>query len=93
MLSRPDKAVPDAPDQRVPDGPVLIHAPSPPFDIRVRSVTTVCAGLTDLAGRAEAGAFEGSSLEVLRACDITASTQVFLAQNQVGLDWDKTCGH
>ena len=31
----------------------------------------------------EAGSFEGAPLEVLRACDVAASSPVFLAQNQV----------
>ncbi|CAE7683682.1 unnamed protein product [Symbiodinium sp. CCMP2592] len=43
----------------------------------------VASGLTSLAGRAEAGSFEGAPLEVLRACDVAASSPVFLAQNQV----------
>ncbi|CAE7036778.1 unnamed protein product, partial [Symbiodinium sp. KB8] len=43
----------------------------------------LASGLTSLAGRAEAGSFEGAPLEVLRACDVAASSPVFLAQNQV----------
>ncbi|CAE7557395.1 unnamed protein product [Symbiodinium natans] len=43
----------------------------------------VTASGAALGGHVEAGTFTGGALEVLRACDVAAATQVFLAENQV----------